>query len=35
MVIFVPEGDKNDKTREPKIYNNIFEYLKKTGIKEI
>ncbi len=35
MVIFVPEGDKNDKTRDPKIYNDIFEYLESVGIEEI
>ncbi len=35
MVIFVPNGDSEDDTRDPKFYDDIFEYLKKTGIKEI
>ena len=35
MVIFVPNGDATDITREPEIYNQIFYYLKSSGIKEI
>jgi hypothetical protein len=35
MIIFVPNGDSNDKTRDPKIYNTIFNYLKESGIKEL
>ena len=32
MIIFIPQGDKNDKTRPPKFYNNIFEYLCECGV---
>jgi len=35
MVIFVPNGNSGDDTRDPKFYDDIFKYLKKTGIKEI
>jgi len=35
MVIFVPHGDPNDKTRNPKFYDEIFEYLKNLGLTEI
>ncbi len=35
MVIFVPNGDKNDKTRLPEFYQPIAEYLSECGIKEI
>lgn len=35
MVIFVPEGDLSDKSRNPEVYNSTFEYLKNIGIKEI
>ncbi len=35
MIIWVPEGDKDDITRSPKIYDPIFEYLKACGVKEI
>lgn len=35
MIIFVPNGDPDDKTRNPEIYDEIFDYLKSTGIKEI
>lgn len=31
MVIVVPEGDKNDPTRLPEIYNSTFEYLANIG----
>lgn len=32
MVIFVPFGDKNDKTRLPEFYDGTFEYLKSIGL---
>lgn len=35
MVIVVPEGDKEDWTRQPKIYNSTFEYLKEIGLNQI
>lgn len=35
MVIFVPFGDKNDKTRLSEYYDGTFEYLRKIGIQEI
>lgn len=35
MVIFVPEGSKEDYTRPPAQYDNIFNYLKSCGIPEI
>ena len=35
MIIFVPNGDKEDKTRDPKVYDEIFNFLKSSGIKEI
>lgn len=35
MVIVVPEGDKEDHTRNPKFYDSTFHYLKSLGIKEI
>lgn len=35
MILFVPEGDQNDKTRLPKVYDEIFNYLKECGVKEI
>lgn len=35
MVIFVPCGDVNDKTRSIMFYDNIFNYLKNVGIQEI
>jgi DUF2075 family protein len=35
VVIFMPRGDENDTTREPKFYDGTFEYLKEIGIKEI
>lgn len=31
MVIVVPEGDKNDKTRNPSFYNPTFNFLKSLG----
>lgn len=35
MVIFVPEGNKHDKTRHPRYYDGTFEYLKSLGIREL
>ena len=35
MIIWVPEGDKDDITRSQKIYDPIFEYLIACGVKEI
>lgn len=35
MVIVVPEGASNDKTRDPEFYNCTYEYLKSLGLKEI
>ena len=35
MVIFVPEGDKTDKTRKPEFYNPIYEYLLSCGFNEL
>lgn len=35
MVIFVPAGDDDDPTRDPKEYSKIFDYLKSCGIKEL
>ena len=35
MVICVPDGNPNDKTRLPAFYNETYDYLKKIGILEI
>ena len=35
MVLFVPEGDITDKTRNIEFYDNIYHYLKSIGINEI
>ena len=35
MVIFVPQGEKNDKTRDVTLYDNLFHFLKHIGIQEI
>ena len=35
MIIFLPEGDRNDKTRSNKFYDQTFNYLKRIGIDEI
>lgn len=35
MVIVVPEGEIDDKTRNPSYYNNTFEYLLQLGFTEI
>jgi hypothetical protein len=31
MVIVIPEGDEEDRTRDPKFYDDTFEYLKEIG----
>ena len=35
MIIFVPKGDQNDKSRLPEFYDVIYNDLKEIGIKEI
>ena len=35
MIIWVPDGDKDDITRSSKIYDPIFEYLMQCGVKEL
>lgn len=35
MVIFIPKGDANDPTRQPAMYDPIFQYLKECGIAEL
>lgn len=35
MIIFVPEGDKQDQTRLPEFYDPVYNYLKSCGLKEI
>ena len=35
MIIFVPKGDSNDKTRPPEKYDGIYNYLKKIGIEDV
>jgi len=35
LIIFVPEGEPEDISRQPEIYNEIFEYLISCGLKEI
>ena len=35
MIIFVPKGSDEDKTRSPEFYDAIYEYLKNCGITEI
>ena len=35
MVIVVPSGDSEDPTRNPKFYDNTYEYLKEIGFPEI
>jgi hypothetical protein len=35
MVICVPEGDPNDQTRLPEIYDPIYEYLKDCGMQDL
>ena len=35
LVIFVPKGDSQDKTRDPKFYDGTYEYLIKCGFDEL
>ena len=35
LIIWVPNGDKNDPTRLPDFYDPIFDYLKSCGLEEI
>jgi hypothetical protein len=35
MVIFIPEGSDEDKTRKPEYYNGTYDYLRALGIQEI
>jgi hypothetical protein len=35
MVIYVPEGDSNDPTRQPAFYQGIIAFLKQCGIEEL
>lgn len=35
MIIFVPKGDENDKSRLPEFYDRIYNDLKEIGIREI
>ena len=32
MIIFIPNGDKSDRTRSPEFYNPVYEYFKKCGV---
>ena len=35
LIIFVPSGDLNDKTRDPSFYDGTYEYLLNCGFKEL
>ncbi len=35
MIIFVPEGDKNDRTRDPQFYDPIYQYFIQCGVQQI
>lgn len=35
MIIVVPEGNKEDNTRQPEFYNSTFNYLKSIGFNTI
>ena len=35
MIIYVPKGDSEDKTRLPEFYDGIYNYLKEIGIEEL
>ena len=32
MVLFVPAGDEEDPTRDPRYYDSTFEYLRGVGL---
>jgi hypothetical protein len=35
MIIFVPEGEEEDRTRSPQFYDETFKYLSELGIKQV
>ena len=35
MVIYIPKGNAEDHTRNPKYYNDTYKYFKDLGIREI
>lgn len=35
FIIFIPEGNSSDNTRNPEYYNGIYEYFKRIGIQEL
>jgi hypothetical protein len=35
MAIFVPPGNRGDHTRDPRFYDETFNYLNELGIEEI
>lgn len=35
LIIWIPNGDETDETRQPKFYDETFMYLKSCGIKEL
>ena len=35
LVFFVPNGDNEDFTRQPEMYNTIYSYLLEVGVKEL
>lgn len=35
MVIFIPKGSKDDNTRKPEFYNELFAYLQSIGVQEL
>jgi len=35
MVIFVPLGDESDPTRDPRFYDDTYEYLVALGVAEV
>lgn len=35
LVIWIPGGDPDDKTRDPRLYNGVFDYLSACGVRSI
>lgn len=35
FIIFVPEGNSEDETMQPKFYDGVYDYLKEIGLEEI
>ncbi len=35
MVIFVPKGRRSDRTRPPRYYDGVYEYLKEAGVRDL